>query len=206
MTWSASDRPASIPTQCHPLTRDVATVSLAPRADRTPPPTRCSEDHWQGTTLSKPRPQGSRRPRGSSVPRVLHFLGLPLEPPLRRAPCPDTPNLLGDCQAHCALRHVVITRLATDPQTRAYMEGRVKEGRSKYEVLRAIKRIVAREVYRTLHRGHEQRAPGPGSTLRGTGLTSHAQRVDRERSGKSRSPGRGRHGILRRRVLIVRSR
>ena len=58
---------------------------------------------------------------------------------------------------------VVITRLATDPQNRAYMEGRVKEGRSKYEVLRTIKRIVAREVYRTLHRGHEQRARGLGA-------------------------------------------
>jgi transposase len=59
----------------------------------------------------------------------------------------------GDRQANRALWHVVITRLASDPDTRAYMERRLKEGRSKREVIRILKRYVAREVYRHLPRG-----------------------------------------------------
>ena len=62
-------------------------------------------------------------------------------------------NRGGDRQANCALWHIVITRLASDPDTQAYMERRVKEGRSKREVVRVLKRYVAREVYRALPRG-----------------------------------------------------
>ncbi|HEY6426494.1 MAG TPA: IS110 family transposase [Acidimicrobiales bacterium] len=61
-------------------------------------------------------------------------------------------NRGGDRQANCALWHIVITRLASDPDTQAYMERRVKEGRSKREVIRVLKRYVAREVYRDLPR------------------------------------------------------
>ena len=62
-------------------------------------------------------------------------------------------NRGGDRQANRALWTIVITRLASDPDTQAYMERRVKEGRSKREVVRILKRYVAREVYRTLPRG-----------------------------------------------------
>jgi transposase len=61
-------------------------------------------------------------------------------------------NRGGDRQANRALWHIVITRLASDPDTQAYMERRVKEGRSKREVVRILKRYVAREVYRYLPR------------------------------------------------------
>ena len=47
----------------------------------------------------------------------------------------------------------MISRLASDPATQAYMERRVKEGRSKREIIRILKRYVAREVYRHLPRG-----------------------------------------------------
>ncbi len=40
-----------------------------------------------------------------------------------------------------------VTRLALDPDTQAYMERRVKEGRSTREVVRVLKRYVAREVF-----------------------------------------------------------
>jgi transposase len=62
-------------------------------------------------------------------------------------------NRGGDRQANRALWHIVITRLASDPKTQAYMERRVKDGRSKREVIRVLKRYVAREVYRKLPRG-----------------------------------------------------
>jgi transposase len=58
----------------------------------------------------------------------------------------------GNRQANSALWHIVITRLAKDPETQAYMERREKEGLSKREVIRVLKRYVAREVYRSLPR------------------------------------------------------
>jgi hypothetical protein len=45
---------------------------------------------------------------------------------------------------------VVITRVGNDPRTQAYVERRLKEGRSKGEIIRVLKRYVAREVYRHL--------------------------------------------------------
>jgi transposase len=62
-------------------------------------------------------------------------------------------NRGGDRQANRALWHIVITRLASDPETQAYIERRVKDGRSKREAIRMLKRYVAREVYRYLPRG-----------------------------------------------------
>jgi transposase len=62
-------------------------------------------------------------------------------------------NRGGDRQANRALWHIVITRLASDPKTQAYMERRVKDGRTKREAIRMLKRYVAREVYRYLPRG-----------------------------------------------------
>ena len=47
---------------------------------------------------------------------------------------------------------IVLVRIAHDPNTRAYFERRVKEGRSKLEIIRILKRYVAREVYRHLPR------------------------------------------------------
>jgi transposase len=61
-------------------------------------------------------------------------------------------NRGGDRQANRALWHIVISRLASDPDTQTYMERRLKEGRSKREVIRILKRYVAREVYRQLPR------------------------------------------------------
>ena len=59
----------------------------------------------------------------------------------------------GDRQANAALWRIVIVRIAHDPETRAYFERRVKEGRTKRDVIRILKRYVAREVYRHLPRG-----------------------------------------------------
>ena len=61
-------------------------------------------------------------------------------------------NRGGDRQANRALWGVVITRLRNDPRTQAYMARRLGEGRSKPEVIRVLKRYVAREVYHRLPR------------------------------------------------------
>jgi transposase len=59
----------------------------------------------------------------------------------------------GDRQANGALWRIVMVRIAHDPRTTAYFERRVKEGRTKREVIRILKRYVAREVYHYLPRG-----------------------------------------------------
>jgi transposase len=56
----------------------------------------------------------------------------------------------GDRRANCALWRVVIVRLATHEPTRNYMARRTQEGMSKPEIIRCLKRYVAREIYREL--------------------------------------------------------
>ena len=56
----------------------------------------------------------------------------------------------GDRNANQALWRIVMTRISFDPRSRAYMERRTKEGRSKREVIRILKRYVAREVFKHL--------------------------------------------------------
>jgi transposase len=53
----------------------------------------------------------------------------------------------GDRQANHALWRIVITRMSSHPPTRAYVTRRTAEGLSKKEIIRCLKRYVAREVY-----------------------------------------------------------
>jgi len=62
-------------------------------------------------------------------------------------------NRGGDRQANHALWRIVITRLGSrpgHPATRAYVERRAKEGLPEKEIIRCLKRYVAREVYHQL--------------------------------------------------------
>jgi len=52
----------------------------------------------------------------------------------------------GDRQASHALWRIVFTRLGSHPATRAYAERRTAEGKSKAEIIRCLKRYVAREA------------------------------------------------------------
>jgi transposase len=56
----------------------------------------------------------------------------------------------GDRQANRALHLIVIARLRLDPKTQVYMARRRAEGLSKMDVVRCLKRFVAREVYNAL--------------------------------------------------------
>ncbi|MFC0529101.1 IS110 family transposase [Phytohabitans kaempferiae] len=59
-------------------------------------------------------------------------------------------NRGGDRQANAALYRVVLTRLRWDPRTRDYMQRRTKEGLSKKEIIRCLKRYIARELYQLI--------------------------------------------------------
>jgi len=61
-------------------------------------------------------------------------------------------NRGGDRQANAALWRIVMTRLRSEPRTQTYLARRLEEGRSKPEIIRILKRYVAREVFRHLPR------------------------------------------------------
>ena len=56
-------------------------------------------------------------------------------------------NRGGNREASHALWRIVITRMSAHPATRAYVKRRTAEGLSKKDIIRCLKRYVAREVY-----------------------------------------------------------
>ncbi len=56
-------------------------------------------------------------------------------------------NRGGNREANQALWRIALVRMAHDPATRAYVERRTEEGKSKREIIRCLKRYIAREVY-----------------------------------------------------------
>lgn len=60
----------------------------------------------------------------------------------------------GDRQANAALHRVVIVRLRWHEPTRAYAARRTAEGRTKKEIIRCLKRYVAREIFNALTPTH----------------------------------------------------
>lgn len=102
----------------------------------------------------------------------------------------------GDRQINCALHTIALTRMRLDPATRAYVERRKAEGKTTREILRCLKRSIARMVWKHLRgsqvdhgrprrpncpiaageplsmptrRAREARAEGPGLTARRAG-------------------------------------
>jgi transposase len=61
-------------------------------------------------------------------------------------------NRGGNRQGNHALWRIVFTRMSSDERTRKYVARRLAEGRSKPEIIRILKRYVAREVYKHLPR------------------------------------------------------
>ena len=56
-------------------------------------------------------------------------------------------NRGGDRQANAALWRIAIVRMGTDPRTRDYVARRIREGKNKPEIIRCLKRYIAREVF-----------------------------------------------------------
>jgi transposase len=56
----------------------------------------------------------------------------------------------GDRRANSTLHLIAVARLRLDPRTRDYMERRRADGLSKRDVLRCLKRFIAREVFNAL--------------------------------------------------------
>lgn len=74
-------------------------------------------------------------------------------------------NRGGDRQANSALHEIARQRVMRDPETAEYAERARGRGKSDREVMRCLKRYVAREAYRALMRPHEIRRPENASEL-----------------------------------------
>ncbi len=70
-------------------------------------------------------------------------------------------NRGGDRQANSALHRIVIVRLAHHQPTRQYMARRTAQGLTKREIIRCLKRYLAREIYQHLtnHQTHQHTIP-----------------------------------------------
>jgi transposase len=59
-------------------------------------------------------------------------------------------NRYGDRQLNRALHVIALNRLRYDDRTRDYADRRTKEGRTRREIIRCLKRYIARDLYRLL--------------------------------------------------------
>lgn len=57
----------------------------------------------------------------------------------------------GDRQLNRAIHIIALGRMAWNPETRAYIERRVSEGKTKREAIRALKRHIARQIWHLLY-------------------------------------------------------
>jgi transposase len=62
-------------------------------------------------------------------------------------------NRLGDRQLNRALHVIAVNRMRSHPQTHAYVQRRLAEGKTEREIRRCIKRYLARHLYRALTNG-----------------------------------------------------
>jgi transposase len=66
----------------------------------------------------------------------------------------------GDRQANKAIHHVALVRMMSDARTKTYVDRRRAEGKNIKEIMRCLKRYIAREIYGQLL--HPQPAPAAG--------------------------------------------
>ena len=73
-------------------------------------------------------------------------------------------NRGGDRQANSALHLAVISRLRVDQRTKDYVAKKTAEGHSKLEIIRCLKRYLAREVYYLLNNPNPTNTTSPATT------------------------------------------
>jgi len=76
-------------------------------------------------------------------------------------------NRGGNRQANAALYRIVLTRLRWDETTQNYLQNRTEKGKSKTDVIRCLKRYLAREIFaimKNLPDQHKHPLPPPLTT------------------------------------------
>jgi transposase len=90
-------------------------------------------------------------------------------------------NQGGDRQANHALWRIAMVRLTCDPDTKAYAARRRAEGKSTRDIVRCLKRYIAREIYRLLTNPHpvtDTTALRPARLIAGLTLTDVATQLE----------------------------
>ncbi|WP_372493012.1 transposase [Actinoalloteichus caeruleus] len=140
-------------------------------ARRSPTSTRRPPLSWPATTppCSTPTESGLTRPRPSSsrpatTPNACEasFAALCGVSPVEASSGRTQRHRLnrgGDRQANSAPRSIVLVRLRWDRRTRDYIDRRVREGKTKREAVRCLKRYIARELYRIITSPEPPAAP-----------------------------------------------
>ena len=95
---------------------------------------------------------GDNPQRLRSEPAWAHLCGVAPIPASSGRTIRHRLNRGGNRQANSVLYRIVITRMSSDPRTGTYVARRREEGRTTGEIVRMLKRYVAREVYKQLPR------------------------------------------------------
>jgi hypothetical protein len=130
------------------------------RALRTPAPSaggRCRPGVARPASC-RHRPRGDAVDRGRGQSREVEERGFLRQPLwrlarrslLRQGGQTSPKPYVGNRDANRALHMICMVRMGMDRRTREYVGRRTAEGKSKLEILRCLKRYVAREVYRVL--------------------------------------------------------
>ena len=93
---------------------------------------------------------GANPERLTSEAAFAHLCGVAPKPASSGRTQRHRLNRGGDRQANAALYHVVIVRMRHHQPTRDYIQRRTRQGLSKLEIIRCLKRYIAREVYHAL--------------------------------------------------------
>jgi hypothetical protein len=104
-----------------------------------------SGDRWGAAGRRRGQPQATQQ-RG----RVLHAVWCLPDPGVLEQDSAASSQRGGNRQANTALYRIVVVRLRWHQPTRDYLARRTREGLSKREIIRCLKRYVAREVFAAL--------------------------------------------------------
>ena len=178
-TAAASPVPAALTT---PEGATVVTLRcLAGRSQQLTAEVAALDAHLERVAAGPPRPSWRSRGWGRTPPRRSWWRSettrtacaarAPSRTSAGVAPIPASSgrtqrhrlNRGGNRDANRALHQLVIGRLSRDPRTRASVERRTREGTSKKEIIRCLKRYAARELYRLLAEPANSRPMGPAS-------------------------------------------
>lgn len=96
---------------------------------------------------------GANPQRLASEAAFAHLCGVAPKPASSGRTQRHRLNRGGDRQANAALYHVAIVRMRHHQPTRDYIARRTREGLSTLEIIRCLKRYIAREVYHALTTG-----------------------------------------------------
>jgi transposase len=104
-------------------------------------------------------PPGTTRAGSAQTPALRCYAVPPRSrrPPAR--PPATAPDRGGDRQAGAALYRIVVVRLRWHQPTKDYMARRLKQGKTTKEIIRCLKRYVARELFTVLN----QTVPTPAT-------------------------------------------